>query len=332
MKRGESGLSLIVGVKKPVGMTSHDVVNEARRAFGEKRVGHAGTLDPAASGVLPLCVGPATRLADYLGGFSKDYRATIAFGTETDTDDAEGEAIRELPVPDEVADAGFAETFVASLVGEHDQLPPRYSAIKIDGRKSYDLARKGLDVPLESRLVSVHDAQLLDAPRIEGGTVCWDVQFSVSKGTYIRSLARDIGRMLGTAAHLAALERTRVGRIGLADCVSLETLHALKEEVALDPVRVLGYRFAFGDDIARLVENGGQLRSDDVKLYEPLEASEYEEPCACTSTLCPSCQAPRADEVICLIVANTVKALYAYDEHEDLWIPICVFAKGIVRG
>ena len=332
MKRGESGLSLVIGVKKPLGLTSHDVVNEARKAFGEKRIGHAGTLDPAASGVLPLCIGPATRLADYLGGASKEYRATIAFGAETETDDAEGTVTCEMPIPEEIADEGFAAMFVASLVGEHEQLPPRYSAIKVDGRKSYDLARKGIDVPLESRVIAVHEAQLLDVSRSEEGSLFWSVRFVVSKGTYIRSLARDMGRMLGTAAHLAALERTRVGRISLDDCVTLDTMRALKVQVALDPVRVLGYRFAFGDDHESLVANGAQLAASDVLLYEPLSANPYEEQCACMAALCKSDEAPSEGEVISVIVANTLKALYAYDETRQLWMPKCVFAKGIIRG
>ena len=124
MKRGESGLSLVVGVDKPSGMTSHDVVNRCRRIFGEKRVGHTGTLDPLASGVLPICIGPATRLGAYLTGHDKSYRATIAFGVGTDTDDCEGTVTRTGEAPVEVGDRCFAEQAVEQMLGPQKQLPP----------------------------------------------------------------------------------------------------------------------------------------------------------------------------------------------------------------
>ena len=143
MKRGESGLSLVVGVDKPSGMTSHDVVNRCRRIFGEKRVGHTGTLDPLASGVLPICIGPATRLGAYLTGHDKAYRATIAFGVGTDTDDCEGTVTRTGEAPVEAGDRSFAEQAVEQMLGPQKQMPPAYSAIKVNGKKSYEAAREG---------------------------------------------------------------------------------------------------------------------------------------------------------------------------------------------
>lgn len=332
MKRGETGLSLIVGIRKPVGMTSHDVVNKVRGIFGEKRVGHAGTLDPAASGVLPVCIGPATRLADYIGGSSKTYIARIAFGAETDTDDAEGEVVTTAPIPEELRDESFATTFVESLVGEHSQVPPRYSAIKVNGKRSYELARHGVVANLESRIITVHDASLLGIENTDDGHLTWTVAFQVSKGTYIRSLARDMGRMLNSAAHLDALERTRVGRISMGECVSLETLEALKTETALDPVRVLALRFAFGDDMRTRIENGSVLSAEDVRLYEALPENPYELRCACTASICESDEPPHAGELICMLVDNTLKALYSFDAEQDRWKVKCVFSKGIVRG
>ena len=138
MKRGTTDLCLVLAVDKPSGMTSHDVVSRARRIFGEKRIGHTGTLDPLASGVLPLCVGPATRLDQFLTGHDKSYVVSVVFGAATDTDDCDGEVIRTGVVPDEVFDPFFASVFVGGLVGKSKQLPPVYSAIKVGGTKACD--------------------------------------------------------------------------------------------------------------------------------------------------------------------------------------------------
>ncbi len=224
VKRGLSGLSLVVGVNKPAGMSSHDVVNRCRSIFGERRVGHTGTLDPMATGVLPICVGPATRLGAYLTGHDKRYRVSIAFGAGTDTDDAAGTVVRTGEVPDRVLDPEFAAAFVASLVGRRKQMPPAYSAIKVNGKKSYEAARAGNIIDLAPRDIEVYDARLLGVHEGDGEELpSWDVSFEVSKGTYIRSLARDAGVALGCPAHVAALERTELGLLTLEECVSLET-------------------------------------------------------------------------------------------------------------
>ena len=331
MKRGESGISAIVGVNKPIGMTSHDVVNRVRTIFGEKRVGHAGTLDPAASGVLPVCIGPATRLADYIGGSSKRYLATITFGFETDTDDAEGTPVKYAPIPEELADREFATVFISSLIGEHSQLPPQYSAIKVDGRRAYEKARKGETVELAPRMIEVRDAAFLTLEEHDE-LLDWVVVFEVSKGTYIRSLARDIGQTLGSAAHVSSLERLSVGRIDKTQCVSLEGLESLKLQAVLDPVRVLGLRYAFVDEHESLVSNGTQLPADQVILYEPLLADEYDDPCACTTSICKS-SAPLDDgELICMIVGNKLKALYAYDAARNSLSANVVFSMGVMRA
>ena len=191
VKRGLSGLSLVVGVNKPAGMSSHDVVNRCRSIFGERRVGHTGTLDPMATGVLPICVGPATRLGAYLTGHDKRYRVSIAFGAGTDTDDAAGTVVRTGEVPDRVLDPEFAAAFVASLVGRRKQMPPAYSAIKVNGKKSYEAARAGNIIDLAPRDIEVYDARLLGVHEGDGEELpSWDVSFEVSKGTYIRSDAR----------------------------------------------------------------------------------------------------------------------------------------------
>lgn len=221
-RRTASGRSGIVLVDKPAGMTSHDVVDRVRRVYSERRVGHAGTLDPMATGLLVVCVGPATRLATYLTAASKEYEATVVFGYETDTDDACGQQTAVAPVPHEVSDPFAATGFVSSLVGVHRQVPPAYSAVKREGVAAYERARKGEDVELDARTVEV-EAAVLTGLSVDP-VVTWDVRLRVSKGTYIRSLARDIGRAMSTAAHLGALRRVSSGGLTVHDAVTLQDL------------------------------------------------------------------------------------------------------------
>ena len=266
MRRGTSGLNLLLGVSKPCGMSSHDVVNAVRRSLGERRVGHAGTLDPAADGVLVVGVGQGTRLMGLLTADSKSYLATIRFGFETATDDAEGELVREAALPPELRDAAWAQRLLDSFLGEQQQVPPAYSAISVDGRRAYARARAGEQVELAARTVRIDVAQLLSIEQGRTGEpaaqaarqevdacaqmdvasheyVDWQCAFSVSKGTYVRSIARDLGRRTGSAAHLARLCRTASGTVTLGQCVSLERLDELGAQgvtdVALDPVAAL---------------------------------------------------------------------------------------------
>ena len=239
-KRGTSGIHCLIAVDKPQGCTSHDVVARVRRALGERRVGHAGTLDPAATGVMILGIGQATRLLGKLTLDTKSYVARIAFGAETSTDDAEGEVIREEPVPEELLDERFARAALERFRGDSLQVPPSFSAISVNGVRAYKAARAGESVELAARPVTVHSAELLEAGSVDGRTV-WTVAFTVSKGTYIRALARDIGRAVGSAAHLEGLRRTASGSVGLARCCALEGLSPEKvAESMLDPVSCLG--------------------------------------------------------------------------------------------
>ena len=335
MKRGESGLSLLIGVDKPKGMTSHDVVNRVRRIFGERRVGHTGTLDPLASGVLPICIGPATRLNNYLTSHDKRYLVTVRFGEETSTDDSEGEVVASQPVPSHLFDEDFARSCVRGLIGTHEQVPPAYSAVKVDGKKSYERARKGEKVDLQPRTITVYDAELLLMNEVAGGSqVEWIMTISVSKGTYIRSLARDLGRAIGCPAHVSELSRSQAGRITAKDCFSLEALESMHEQgisCAIDPVRALGLRFAFVDDFEKTVSNGGALNVTDVKLYHPLEMSSDDSFCACTSGICASEEVPKSGELICLILANRLKAIYEFDSNDLRWHSRCQFAVGVSR-
>lgn len=202
-------------VDKPAGMTSHDVVLAARRAFGESRIGHAGTLDPFATGLLVLLLGRATRLLPHLDGVPKEYEASIALGTETETDDLHGTVVRTAPPP---SDAAIADAIVR-LTGVLEQTPPAYSAKRVAGRRAYEAARAGVALELAPARVEVfawrsvsRAGDLLHAT-IECGA-----------GTYVRALARDLGRLTGSAAHLAALRRTRSGPFRVDDAVGFDAL------------------------------------------------------------------------------------------------------------
>ncbi len=334
MKRGSSGLSLVVGVDKPTGVTSHDVVNRCRSIFNERRVGHMGTLDPMAGGVLPICVGPATRLDAYLTGYDKRYTATIAFGVGTDTDDATGQVIRTGTVPECVRDERFASSFMAEMVGEHTQMPPAYSAIKVQGVKAYEAARTGAIIDLAPRDIEIYDARLLAIGQAsQGGLPTWDVEVHVSKGTYIRALARDMGVALGTPAHVVELTRTALGNLELCECVSLETLAEFKERSALDPVQLLGFRLVFASDsLTQRVENGAALSASEVVLFERPSGTAEAELCACTSGVRESTVPPKEGEVVAVIVDNRLKALYEYRDDQSSYLARCVFQTGVSRG
>lgn len=206
----------IFNIDKPVGITSHDVVARIRRLAKQKRVGHAGTLDPAASGVLPILLGQATRVAEYLSESGKAYRATIHFGTVTDTYDADGDIVRESPVQLSLEDIA---AILPDFLGDQLQRPPIYSAIKRNGQRSYKLARAGIAVEMEPRPIRINSLHIVEwlSP-----TLILDVE--CSKGTYIRSLAFDLGERLGPGAHLAALVRTRSGPFTLATSITLDAL------------------------------------------------------------------------------------------------------------
>jgi tRNA pseudouridine55 synthase len=228
----------ILIIDKPEGWTSHDVVARARRALREKRVGHTGTLDPFATGVLVLLVGRATRLAQFLSGAEKEYEATIRLGYSTDTGDLTGRR-RESSSPGEAAlDCAAVtpervEAALAPLRGEIEQVPPMYSAKKVGGKKLYELARRGEEVERKAARVRVSEFEVvfeavgsLPSPN-EDGTCDLRARVVCSAGTYVRSLAESVGEALGTGAHLAALRRTRAGEFGLRDAVTLEGLERL---------------------------------------------------------------------------------------------------------
>lgn len=250
----DSGLVI---VDKPAGWTSHDVVGRMRRLAKTRKVGHAGTLDPMATGVLVLGIGKATRLLGHLALTRKGYDATIRLGEATNTDDAEGETIATASaeaVTEEALRAGVAE-----LTGTIQQVPPQVSAIKVNGERAYKMARKGEDVELAARPVTVDEFAVLDVRR-HGGLIDVDASVSCSSGTYIRALARDLGASLGCGGHLTALRRTRVGPY---DLPMARTLDQLGEKLEILPmaeaVASVFPRRDVSDDDARKVAHGGRL-------------------------------------------------------------------------
>ncbi|MBL7183433.1 MAG: tRNA pseudouridine(55) synthase TruB [Anaerolineae bacterium] len=209
-------MSGILNIDKPAGMTSHDVVDRVRRISGQRRVGHAGTLDPAATGVLVVCLGQATRVAEYLMASDKVYRAQIRLGVSTDTHDAEGEVTATAEV--DVGEEEVREA-LASFVGSIQQVPPMYSALKREGVPLYKLARRGITVEREPRSVEIHDIELLQwTPSL------FTIRVECSPGTYIRALARDLGQELGCGAHLHRLTRLASGHFTLEKAVRLDEL------------------------------------------------------------------------------------------------------------
>lgn len=210
----KNAISGVLVIDKPVGMTSHDIVQAVRNGTGIRRAGHTGTLDPRASGVLVVLVGPAVRLSEFISATDKRYQAIIRMGSSTDTYDAEGKFITQ-DNPVNVTEEEF-ETVLKGFEGEIEQTPPKYSAVKVKGRKAYEMARKGQEVELEPRIIQVHHLEVLEwaPPEVVVDVHC-------SSGTYVRSLANDLGEKLGTGAYLVGLRRTKSGRFTLRDAVPL---------------------------------------------------------------------------------------------------------------
>lgn len=218
-----SGPSGLLVIDKPDGMTSHQVVAAVRRSLGTRRVGHAGTLDPMATGVLIVGVGSATRLLGHLALRDKAYLATIRLGESTDTDDREGEVIARAPDGTvDVLDEAAVREVLATLTGDIAQVPSSVSAVKVNGKRAYDLARSGAAVQLAARQVTVSRLEPLAWRRPQPGLLDVDVAVECSTGTYVRALARDAGRALGVGGHLTMLRRTRVGPWSQDEAVALD--------------------------------------------------------------------------------------------------------------
>jgi tRNA pseudouridine55 synthase len=205
-------------IDKPVGMTSHDVVKVVRQGTGIRRAGHTGTLDPRASGVLVVLIGPAVRLSEFLSASDKRYQAILRFGVATDTYDTEGKQVGETKSVDHITEEDF-QNLLRDYEGNISQVPPAHSAVKVNGEKAYNLARRGEDVQLEPRMINVYNLELLEWAPPEAV-----IDVFASSGTYVRSLANDLGNDLGVGAHLTGLRRTKNGQFTLRDAVRLQDL------------------------------------------------------------------------------------------------------------
>lgn len=238
----------ILLVDKAEGWTSHDVVARSRRALGTKKVGHAGTLDPMATGLLTLGAGPATRLLTYMVGLDKTYTTTIRLGASTLTDDREGELLAVAdPALLEAIDTAALTAAALELTGPILQSPSAVSAIKIDGKRAYDRVRAGEDVEIPKRPVTIHSFELGEPRRatLESGEAVIDIDATVrcSSGTYVRALARDMGAALGVGGHLTELRRTAVGPFLTADAISMETLTSGETPTLYSPAEIAGKLF-----------------------------------------------------------------------------------------
>jgi len=242
-----SGIALI---DKQQGFTSHDVVAKLRKLLGTKKIGHAGTLDPMATGLLLLGVGSGTKLMQFLSGLDKTYEATIRLGASTSTDDAEGEIGQAQDASRISNDALAREIF--TLTGNIEQVPSSVSAIKVDGKRAYDLVRAGEEVVLKSRSVTVSSFDVIGEPSVVGKYLDINVEVDCTSGTYIRALARDLGDALGVGGHLTALRRTRIGAFDISNAsdisqeptlvTNVEVLKTLMPEVAISPQQEIDLR------------------------------------------------------------------------------------------
>ena len=254
----------IIVLNKPKGKTSHDMVSFLRRVTGIKKIGHTGTLDPDATGVLPMCIGKATKAADMLTDSDKAYRTQLILGATTDTQDASGNILTTSEA--EVTEEQIKET-VSKYIGEISQIPPMFSAIKKDGKKLYELARRGISVEREPRKVTIYDIKIIE---IAENTVTLDV--ACSKGTYIRTLCEDIGKALGCGAYMNTLVRTKSAGFTLAGSYTAEEIEKMKEQgilekalLPLDAIFEEYEKLKLDEKRSRLVKSGVRIRANAMK-------------------------------------------------------------------
>lgn len=293
----------IVIVHKEKGFTSHDVVAKLRGIYGQKKIGHTGTLDPEATGVLPVCLGSGTKLCDMLTDKDKEYVARLRLGVETDTQDLTGTVLAEHPVE---ASEQQVRAAVLSFQGNYQQIPPMYSALKVNGKKLYELARAGKEVERQAREVHIAEIEILSMqlPVVELRVVC-------SKGTYIRTLCADIGEKLGCGGVMESLVRTRVGSFSLEDAVTLDRLQELKgqgrlEEV-IQPVESVFQKcpvLHVRKDMTKLLDNGNALTVEQTAEKEQYAEGRWVRVCW------PD---------------NRFAGIYAYDESRKRYQPVKMF-------
>lgn len=258
----------IIIIEKEKGFTSHDVVAKLRGIFKQKKIGHTGTLDPDATGVLPVCLGNATKVCDLLTDKDKTYEAVLRLGITTDTQDITGEIIKEQEV---CVSKETVWSAISSFIGEYDQVPPMYSALKVNGKKLYELAREGKIVERKARRVNISEINLLEADEEKGE---YRIEVSCSKGTYVRTLCHDIGEKLGCGGVMAELRRTRVGNFRIEEALTLSEVEAAVKNGDFSVLRDVDSVFLFypagcvKKEAEKWLWNGNPLRKDQVVLVE----------------------------------------------------------------
>lgn len=300
----------IINVYKEAGYTSHDVVAKLRGICGQKKIGHTGTLDPDAVGVLPVCLGSGTKLCDMLTDKQKEYVAGFRLGVVTDTQDLSGKVLKRKPVESSREEV---EKAVFSFLGESMQVPPMYSALKVNGKKLYELARQGKEVERPARPVTIYELEILsaDPPEYQIRVVC-------SKGTYIRTLCHDIGQLLGCGAVMTSLKRTRVGRFCIEDAYCLSQLQKWKDEGKLwehiCPVDGMFEELPLlmvKKDGWKMLVNGNPLKMEDLSQTREKEERERE--------------IADQEEFRVYSHTNTFFGIYRYETKRGLFWPVKIF-------
>ncbi len=245
----------IIIINKPKNCTSHDIVRKAKKILNEK-VGHTGTLDPNATGVLPLLIGKGTQISKYIINHDKTYEAVLQLGEKTDTADIEGEVIETKPVDSKCLEAKFIEQTLKALEGEQEQVPPMYSAIKINGKKLYEYARKGEKVEIEPRKIEIYSLELININEADKQI---EFRVSCSKGTYIRTLCENIAEKLGTVGYMKELKRTQVGEFKIEDAITIEELEQNQTCITIENYFRQNKNINLNEKKLQLFLNGVQL-------------------------------------------------------------------------
>lgn len=245
----------IIIINKPKNCTSHDIVRKAKKILNEK-VGHTGTLDPNATGVLPLLIGKGTQISKYIINHDKTYEAVLQLGEKTDTGDIEGEVIETKPVDSKCLEAKFIEQTLKTLEGEQEQVPPMYSAIKVNGKKLYEYARKGEKVEIEPRKIEIYSLELININEADKQI---EFRVSCSKGTYIRTLCENIAEKLGTVGYMKELKRTQVGEFKIEDAITIEELEQNQTCISIEEYFRQNKNINLNEKKLQLFLNGVQL-------------------------------------------------------------------------
>lgn len=267
-------------LNKPVGMTSHDCVARMRRLARTKKVGHTGTLDPDVTGVLPICLGRATKIVEYLTAATKTYEAEITIGFSTTTEDASGEVVERKSIESPITKEEV-ESILKSMVGEIEQIPPMYSAVKVKGKKLYEYARAGIEVERPARTITINELVLLDDVKTGENVASFHFRVTCSKGTYVRTLAVMIGEKLGYPAHMSHLVRTQSGDFKLEDCLTFEEIeNAIEKDQLQSSLLSIGEalnhlpKLKIHDTLAEKVKNGAVLelpsQFKDIEIGSPI--------------------------------------------------------------